>query len=161
MVVALYSLALREKMKNFVKMLIIVGFASISQTATAGKVEKIANKNVENWNYALKSGHVDAVMRFYGHNAMLVESNGNIYGDVSKIRAFWKELMAVPGAYEFNLTEAHRDGDSIVMTAELASTNTKNRIKGHHLKTVSNGTIQQVLKDEGNGRWKTIVQQFN
>lgn len=134
---------------------------ALTTNANAGKVDKIANKNVADWNYALKSGHVDAIMRFYARNAMLVQSNGNIHGNTDNIRAFWKKIISKPGSYEFNLTEAHRDGDSIVLTAKLASVASKRVSSNHALKNSYNGTIQHVLKNQGNGEWKTIVTQWN
>jgi ketosteroid isomerase-like protein len=148
-------------MNKVLKMAAMLLLAALTTNANAGKVDKIANKNVANWNYALKSGHVDAIMRFYAQNAMLVQSNGNIHGDTDNIRAFWKKIVATPGAYEFNLTEAHRDGDSIVLTAKLASVASKRVSSNHALKSIYNGTIQHVLKDQGNGEWKTIVTQWN
>jgi ketosteroid isomerase-like protein len=143
--------------------MIIVGLvlAVLSANANAGKVDKIANKNVANWNYALKSGHVDAIMRFYTQNAMLVQSNGNIHGDANQIRAFWKKIVSNSSDYEFNLTEAHRDGDSIVLTSRLASIASKRHANNGSLKYDYNGTIQHILKDQGNGNWKTVVQQWN
>ncbi len=146
-------------MNKIFKLLVLLSIVTVSTNSSAGKVEKIANKNLSNWNYALKSGHVDAIMRFYAQNAMLVQSNGNIYGDSDSIRDFWKKIFTVPGAYEFNLTEAHRDGDSIVMTAKLASVETKPG--NQFLDTMYNGTIQHVLQEQGNGNWKTVVQQWN
>ncbi|HFD10894.1 MAG TPA: hypothetical protein ENJ32_00255 [Crenotrichaceae bacterium] len=148
-------------MNKKINLIIVLVFATLAFNANASSVNKIANKNVANWNYALKSGHIDAIMRFYAQNAMLVQSNGNIYGDSGKIRAFWKNIVRNPGAYEFNLTEAHRDGDSIVLTAKLASVASKRNTNRYHLNTVYNGTIQHVLKDQGNGNWKTVVQQWN
>ena len=150
-----------ETEMNIVKIIIVCILGLLSVNANAGKADKIANKNVENLNYALKSGHVDAIMGIYAQNAMLVQSNGNISGNADQIRAFWKKIISVPGAYEFDLTEAHRDGDSIVMTARLASVLPKQVSSKQDLKYFYNGTIQTVLKDQGNGDWKTVVQQWN
>ena len=148
------------KMKS-IKVIIVCILGLLSVNANAGKANKIANKNVENLNYALKSGHVDAIMGIYAQNAMLVQSDGNIYGNADQIRAFWEKIVSEPGAYEFNLTEAHRDGDSIVMTARLASVLSKEVSTNQDLKYFYNGTIQTVLKDQGNGNWKTVVHQWN
>ncbi len=144
-----------------VKIIIVCILGLLSINANAGNVDKIASKNVKSLNYALKSGHVDAIMDVYAQNAMLVQSDGYIYGNTDQIRAFWNKIIAVPGAYEFDLTEAHRDGDSIVMTARLASVLSKKVSTNQDLKYFYNGTIQTVLKDQGNGNWKTVVQQWN
>ncbi len=148
-------------MNQKVKVILMCVLGILSINAKASMVDEIARKNVASWNYALKSGHVDAIMRFYAQNAMLVQSNGNIHGNTDNIRAFWKKIVATPGAYEFNLTEAHRDGDSIILTAKLASVASKRVSSNHALKSIYNGTIQHVLKDQGNGEWKTIVTQWN
>jgi len=128
--------------------------------ANAGNVERIASKTIERWNYALKSGHMDAIMRFYAQDAVLVQSNGDFAGDVDQIRSFWKDLVKNPGAYELNLQEAHRDGDNIVLTARLDVVATGQKLSKHPMNTRYEGTIQQVIKHQGRG-WKTIVQQWN
>ncbi len=159
--VALKKRGHEMKMKKIVKVIIVCILGMLSINANAGKADIIASKNVESLNYALKSGHVDAIMRIYAQNAMLVQSDGNISGNADQIRAFWNKIIASPGAYEFDLTEAHRDGDSIVMTARLASVLSKKVSSNQDLKYFYNGTIQTVLKDQGNGNWKTVVQQWN
>jgi ketosteroid isomerase-like protein len=144
-----------------VKIIIVCILGLLSINANAGNADKIASKNVKSLNYALKSGHIDAIMDVYAQNAMLVQSDGYIYDNSDQIRAFWNKIIAIPGAYEFDLTEAHRDGDSIVMTARLASVLSKKVSTNQDLKYFYNGTIQTVLKDQGNGNWKTVVQQWN
>ena len=151
----------RKRTMKMVKIIIVCILGLLSVNANAGKTDKIANKNVDNLNYALKSGHVDAIMGIYAQNAMLVQSDGNISGNADQIRSFWKKIISAPGNYEFNLTEAHRDGDSIVMTARLASVSPQQKTTNQDLKYFYNGTIQTVLKDQGNGNWKTVVHQWN
>ncbi|MCH9697999.1 MAG: nuclear transport factor 2 family protein [Gammaproteobacteria bacterium] len=142
--------------------LLVLLFLSVIPThVLAGKAEKIATKSVNNWNYALKSRHVDAIMRIYAKNAMLVESNGNIHNDSGRIREFWKKIIDKPEAYEFNLTEAHQDGNSIVMTAKLGMVDGKDGISMDLSAFDGSETIQQVLQYSGNGEWKTVVQQWN
>ncbi len=148
-------------MNQTVKVILMCISGMLSINAHAGIVDDIARKNVANWNYALKSGHVDAIMRFYTQNAMLVQSNGKIHDDANQIRAFWKNIVATPGDFEFNLTEAHRDGDKIVVTAQLASVGSKQLSSNDTFKYYYNGNIQNILKNQGNGNWKTVVQQWN
>ncbi len=148
-------------MSKIVKVILMCILGMLSINANAGMVDEIARKNVANWNYALKSGHVDAIMRFYSQNAMLVQSNGKIHDDADQIRAFWNNIIAAPGDYEFNLTEAHRDGNNIVMTAQLASVGSRQLSSNDKFKYYYNGNIQNVLKNQGNGDWKTVVQQWN
>lgn len=144
-----------------INLLVLLTMTIMSFGVHAGKVDEIAVKNVDNWNYALKSGHLDAIMRFYTQNAVLVEANGNVYGGTDKIREFWKGIVVNPGAYEFNLKEAHRDGDSIVLTAKLDSVVSGNNSNNSYLDRAYKGTIQYVIKEQGKGNWKTIVQQWN
>jgi ketosteroid isomerase-like protein len=148
-------------MNKIVKVALICILGMVSMNANAGMVDEVARKNIADWNYALKSGHVDAIMRFYTQNAMLVQSNGKVHDDVGQIRAFWENIVAAPGDYEFNLTEAHRDGNNIVMTAQLASIGSKQLSSNDDFKYYYNGNIQNVLKYQGNGDWKTEVQQWN
>lgn len=150
-----------ETEMKIVNVIIVCILGLLSVNANVGKANNIANKNVESLNYALKSRHVDAIMDFYAQNAMLVQSDGNIYGNADQIRAFWEKIVSEPGAYEFDLTEAHRDGDSIVMTARLASVLPSKLSTNQDLKYFYNGTIQTILKDQGNGNWKTVVHQWN
>lgn len=147
------------KIQNFLLFLLLTSV--ISTNVFAGKAEKIATKSVKNWNYALKSRHVDAIMRIYAKNAMLVESNGNIHNNSGRIREFWKKIINKPEAYEFNLTEAHQDGNSIVMTAKLGLVDENNGLSTELGTFDRTETIQQVLQYSGNGEWKTVVQQWN
>ncbi|HHJ39498.1 MAG: hypothetical protein AXA67_09285 [Methylothermaceae bacteria B42] len=128
------------------------GFADDSKQVS----EKMARDAVAQWNAVLHSGNIDALMRLYANNAVVLLPNGKTAKDKQAIRRFWKQLLdSNPNHFKLDLTDViYAKDDTVVSSVRWVN-------KEDGLEYSYDGVIYNVFKRQADGSWKAQAQRWN
>lgn len=143
-------------MKKLVLMIALLSGSMMAVGATRDDPKKMAADAVAQWNAVLNSGSVDALMRLYADNAMVLLPNGQAATNSKSIREFWKHLLAnTYGKHQLDLDDViFVKDDTIVSTVRWSNLE-------DGLKYSYEGVIYNLFKRQPDGSWKAQVQRWN
>lgn len=137
---------------------------ALASTAQAGVDDawQVAEANIAQWNQAFANGRVDDIVSLYAADAMLVQPDGVVSKNTGQIRAFWQALIDNKGGIiNIGIQDAKSEKDGTITTKTTLSDIRTLRNTQQVMKYDYDGVLYSVLKRQGDGSWKAIVQQWS
>lgn len=133
----------------------------IQAQAGVDDARQVAEANIAQWNQAFANGRVDDIVSLYAANAMLVQPDGTVSKSPDQIRAFWQALIdKKSGVVSIGIEDAKGETDGTIITRTTLSDIKTLRNTQQVMKYNYDGILYSVLKRQGDGSWKAVVQQW-
>ena len=138
---------------------LVIGFG-LAQNGIAGQdPAAIAEAEIARLQQALDAGDLDALMQFYGEDAVVLPPTDETLTHPAAIRAFWRRRADSLRHFDVDWVRCEQTGDTIYSAGVWSAT--RNGGDSGESGEYTGGNVVTVFTRQPDGTWKTTLQTWN